>query len=96
MSIPTLTWDCGFRSVSDASVISQVLPLVITDVSFLDERGLLFGFYWGTQSCVNAVFTVTVSYLAAGLGWRSVATLRYCAQAFSSTTDNSQDGSTGS
>jgi hypothetical protein len=79
MYIPTLTWDHGFRSASDASIISQVLPLVITDVSFLDERGLLFGFYWGTQSCVNAVFTVTVSYLAAGLGWRSVATLRYFA-----------------
>ncbi|CZT17841.1 related to HOL1 protein [Ramularia collo-cygni] len=48
----------------------SVLPLVITDVSFLDERGLLFGFYWGTQSCVNAIFTITVSYLAADLGWR--------------------------
>jgi hypothetical protein len=48
----------------------QILPLIITDISFLDERGLLYGFYWGTQNCVNTVFTITVSYLAADLGWR--------------------------
>ena len=48
----------------------QILPLVITDISFLDERGTLFGFYWGSQNCVNAIFTITVSYLAADMGWR--------------------------
>jgi hypothetical protein len=31
---------------------------------------MLFGFYWGSQNCVNAIFTITVSYLAADLGWR--------------------------
>ncbi|KAL1583958.1 hypothetical protein WHR41_07439 [Cladosporium halotolerans] len=53
-----------------AGATESVLPLVITDISFIDERGLLFGFYWGAQSCVNAVFTITVSYLAQNLGWR--------------------------
>ncbi|GAB7331063.1 hypothetical protein MBLNU13_g02553t1 [Cladosporium sp. NU13] len=48
----------------------SILPLAITDISFLDERGLLYGFYWGTQNCINAVFTITVSYLAADMGWR--------------------------
>ena len=48
----------------------SVLPLIITDISFIDERGFWFACYWGTQNLVNALFTITVSYLAADLGWR--------------------------
>ncbi|KAI5358022.1 Putative major facilitator superfamily, MFS transporter superfamily [Septoria linicola] len=48
----------------------SVLPLIITDISFLDERGLWFGVYWGTQNLINAVFTISVSYLVADSSWR--------------------------
>jgi MFS family permease len=48
----------------------SVLPLVITDISFLDERGLLFACYWGMQNLINGVFTITVSFLVADMGWQ--------------------------
>lgn len=48
----------------------SVLPLIITDISFLDERGLWFGVYWGTQNLINAVFTISISYLVAASSWR--------------------------
>ncbi|RMY53197.1 hypothetical protein D0863_14026 [Hortaea werneckii] len=48
----------------------SVLPLIITDISFLNERGLLFGAYWGTQNLVNAIFTITVSFLVADTTWQ--------------------------
>nr|OQO21698.1 hypothetical protein B0A51_11547 [Rachicladosporium sp. CCFEE 5018] len=48
----------------------SVLPLIISDISFIDERGLLFGIYWGTQNLIGTVFTITVSYLVADRGWR--------------------------
>jgi hypothetical protein len=48
----------------------SVLPLIITDVSFVDERGKWFAWYWGAQGFVNAVFTISVSYLVAAAGWQ--------------------------
>ncbi|KAI7084341.1 MFS general substrate transporter [Hortaea werneckii] len=48
----------------------SVLPLIITDISFLNERGLLFGAYWGTQNLINAIFTITVSFLVADTTWQ--------------------------
>ncbi|KAI7541025.1 MFS general substrate transporter [Hortaea werneckii] len=48
----------------------SVLPLIITDISFLSERGLLFGAYWGTQNLINAIFTITVSFLVADTDWQ--------------------------
>jgi MFS family permease len=48
----------------------SVLPLIITDVSFVDERGKWFAWYWGSQSFVNAVFTISVSYLVAATSWQ--------------------------
>lgn len=49
---------------------SQVLPLVITDITFIDERGFFFGCYWGAQNLINTIFTITCSYLVADMGWR--------------------------
>ncbi|KAK5744816.1 hypothetical protein LTR17_001893 [Elasticomyces elasticus] len=48
----------------------SVLPLIITDMSFIDERGFWFGLYWGSQSVINAVFLISVSYLVAATNWR--------------------------
>ena len=48
----------------------SILPLIIADISFLNERGLLFGAYWGTQNLINAIFTITVSFLVADTNWQ--------------------------
>lgn len=48
----------------------SVLPLIISDISFIDERGLWFGVYWGSQNLINAVFTISSSYLVAATSWR--------------------------
>jgi MFS family permease len=53
-----------------AGTTESVLPLIITDMSFLDERGLWFGIYWGMQTVVNTVFTISSSYLVAATSWR--------------------------
>ncbi|KAK3661735.1 hypothetical protein LTR56_000226 [Elasticomyces elasticus] len=39
-------------------------------MSFIDERGFWFGLYWGSQSVINAVFLISVSYLVAATSWR--------------------------
>jgi hypothetical protein len=48
----------------------SVLPLIITDVSFVNERGKWFAWYWGSQNFVNTVFTVSASYLVAATSWQ--------------------------
>jgi len=53
-----------------AGATESLLPLIITDMSFIDERGLWFGIYWGTQNVINTVFIVSSSYLVAATSWR--------------------------
>ncbi|PSK59244.1 hypothetical protein B9Z65_3568 [Elsinoe australis] len=53
-----------------AGSTESVLPLIITDMSFLDERGFYFGIYWGTQNLINTVFLISTSYLVAATSWR--------------------------
>ncbi|KAK3671648.1 hypothetical protein LTR78_008381 [Recurvomyces mirabilis] len=48
----------------------SVLPLIISDISFLDERGLLFACYWGFQNFIGNIFTITVGFLVAETSWR--------------------------
>jgi hypothetical protein len=48
----------------------SVLPLIITDVSFIDERGKWFAWYWGSQNFVGAIFNVSISYLVAASSWQ--------------------------
>jgi len=35
-----------------AGSTESVLPLIITDMSFVDERGFYFGIYWGMQNLI--------------------------------------------
>lgn len=58
------------READANSSRSQVLPLIITDITFIDERGFFFGCYWGAQNLINTIFTITCSYLVADMGWR--------------------------
>jgi len=69
----------------------QVLPLIITDITFIDERGFFFGCYWGTQNLINTLFTITASYIVADLDWRSVEKLIIDNHTGA---DNTSDGST--
>jgi hypothetical protein len=48
----------------------SVLPLIITDVSFIDERGKWFAWYWGSQNFVGSIFNVSISYLVAASSWQ--------------------------
>ncbi|KXL49918.1 MAG: hypothetical protein FE78DRAFT_36757 [Acidomyces sp. 'richmondensis'] len=50
--------------------IESVLPLIISDMTFLDERGFFFSIYWGSQNTINAVFLISISYLVAATSWR--------------------------
>jgi MFS family permease len=47
-----------------------LLPLIISDITFLDERNFFFGLYWSTQNCINAALLISLSYLTAAAGWR--------------------------
>lgn len=48
----------------------SLLPLMITEVTFLHERGQIFGLYWTTQTIIGAVLNLASSYEVDALGWR--------------------------
>lgn len=47
-----------------------LLPLIISDVTFLNERNFYFGFYWATQNCAGSAILIALPYLIAADGWR--------------------------
>ncbi|EUC27515.1 hypothetical protein COCCADRAFT_41778 [Bipolaris zeicola 26-R-13] len=48
----------------------SLLPLILSDVTFLHERSFYFGLYWSVQNCVNAGLQISNSYLVAASLWR--------------------------
>ncbi|KAK6406703.1 hypothetical protein LTR81_018631 [Elasticomyces elasticus] len=48
----------------------SVLPLILTEITFLADRGRIMGLYWGSQNLLTAVLSIAASYEVAGLGWR--------------------------
>ncbi|KAJ5061977.1 major facilitator superfamily domain-containing protein [Bipolaris maydis] len=48
----------------------SLLPLMLTEVTFLHERGRIFGLYWMIQTISAGVFNISASYINADLGWR--------------------------
>ncbi|KAG5805379.1 hypothetical protein H9Q74_010989 [Fusarium xylarioides] len=48
----------------------SLLPLMLTEVTFLHERGRVFGLYWTVQNALSSTMGLTSSYEAAALGWR--------------------------
>ncbi|KAG5748826.1 hypothetical protein H9Q70_008505 [Fusarium xylarioides] len=48
----------------------SLLPLMLTEVTFLHERGRVFGLYWTIQNVLSSTMGLTSSYEAAALGWR--------------------------
>ncbi|KAH8901076.1 MFS general substrate transporter [Thozetella sp. PMI_491] len=48
----------------------SLLPLMLTEVTFLHQRGLIFGVYWMVQGSLSAVMLIVASYINDALGWR--------------------------
>ncbi|KAI1845751.1 hypothetical protein JX266_008116 [Neoarthrinium moseri] len=48
----------------------SLLPLIISDATFIDERSFYFGLYWSVQNSVNAGLQIGLSYLTAAGTWR--------------------------
>ncbi|KAK6425309.1 hypothetical protein LTR81_002337 [Elasticomyces elasticus] len=48
----------------------SLLPLIIADVSYLDERGFYFGLYWSSQNAISAGLLIAIPYLVAATSWR--------------------------
>jgi MFS family permease len=48
----------------------SLLPLMLTEVTFLHERGRIFGLYWTVQNIISSSLNLASSYEAAALGWR--------------------------
>ncbi|RFN42547.1 hypothetical protein FIE12Z_12785 [Fusarium flagelliforme] len=48
----------------------SVLPLMLTEVTFLHQRNRVFGLYWMTQTVFSGILNITCSYINAALGWR--------------------------
>lgn len=48
----------------------SLLPLMLTEVTFLHQRGKIFGLYWMTQNMIGSVINLSSSYINASLGWR--------------------------
>ncbi|KAF5598372.1 HOL1 [Fusarium pseudocircinatum] len=48
----------------------SLIPLMLTEVTFLHERGRIFGLYWTVQNVLSSTMGLTSSYEAAALGWR--------------------------
>ncbi|KAK5790809.1 hypothetical protein VI817_008096 [Penicillium citrinum] len=48
----------------------SLLPLMLAEVTFVHQRGLVYGVYWATQNVVTSALNLASSYEAAALGWR--------------------------
>lgn len=62
----------GARVLSDLATgaSESLLPLMLSEVTFLHERGKIMAVYWGVQNILTGVFTIVASYEVADLGWR--------------------------
>ncbi|KAJ9144564.1 hol1 protein (member of major facilitator superfamily) [Pleurostoma richardsiae] len=48
----------------------SLLPLMLTEVTFLHQRGQVFGLYWMVQSVFSGLLNLSSSYINSSLGWR--------------------------
>ncbi|OOG00249.1 hypothetical protein ASPCADRAFT_401292 [Aspergillus carbonarius ITEM 5010] len=48
----------------------SLLPLMLAEVTFIHQRGTIYGIYWATQNIVTSLLTLASSYEVAALGWR--------------------------
>ncbi|KAF9885049.1 hypothetical protein FE257_000780 [Aspergillus nanangensis] len=48
----------------------SLLPLILSEVTFLHQRPLIFAVYWGCQTCISSVLNIGITYVVAAAGWR--------------------------
>ncbi|RMZ71981.1 HOL1 (member of major facilitator superfamily) [Pyrenophora seminiperda CCB06] len=48
----------------------SLLPLMLTEMTFLHERGRVFGLYWMVQNALSSGVNLASSYINEDLGWR--------------------------
>ncbi|KAL4864925.1 hypothetical protein BDV12DRAFT_158274 [Aspergillus spectabilis] len=53
-----------------AGVTESVLPLVLAEVTFVHQHGMVYGLYWAAQSAITGCLNLAASYEVAALGWR--------------------------
>ncbi|KAJ5698060.1 hypothetical protein N7462_000065, partial [Penicillium macrosclerotiorum] len=68
------TWEqhLGLRCLQGLATgaTESLLPLMLSEVTFVHQRGLVYGVYWATQNVVTSCLNLASSYEAAALGWR--------------------------
>ncbi|KAL4981887.1 major facilitator superfamily domain-containing protein [Aspergillus falconensis] len=68
------TWEqhLGLRILQGlaAGVTESVLPLVLAEVTFVHQHGMVYGMYWAAQSAITGCLNLAASYEVAALGWR--------------------------
>ncbi|KAL4883530.1 major facilitator superfamily domain-containing protein [Aspergillus karnatakaensis] len=53
-----------------AGVTESVLPLALSEVTFIHQHGMVYGLYWAAQSAITGCLNLAASYEVAALGWR--------------------------
>ncbi|KAL4912254.1 major facilitator superfamily domain-containing protein [Aspergillus aurantiobrunneus] len=53
-----------------AGVTESVLPLMLAEVTFVHQHGMIYGMYWAAQSSITGCLNLAASYEVAALGWR--------------------------
>ncbi|EUC43019.1 hypothetical protein COCMIDRAFT_7490 [Bipolaris oryzae ATCC 44560] len=48
----------------------SLLPLMLTEITFLHERGRIFGLYWMVQNALSSSINLASTYLNEEMGWR--------------------------
>ncbi|EUC31254.1 hypothetical protein COCCADRAFT_27983 [Bipolaris zeicola 26-R-13] len=48
----------------------SLLPLMLTEITFLHERGRIFGLYWTVQNALSSSINLASTYLNEDMGWR--------------------------
>ncbi|KXJ92550.1 major facilitator superfamily domain-containing protein [Microdochium bolleyi] len=48
----------------------SILPLMLTELTYLHQRNRVFGLYWMTQTVFSGVLNIVSSYINASLGWQ--------------------------
>lgn len=53
-----------------AGATESLLPLILTDITFLHQRATVFGCYWAIQTGFGAILSLASSYEAVNLSWQ--------------------------
>lgn len=53
-----------------AGISESLLPLIITEISFVHERSKIFAIYWASQNVFSSALNLAGSYQVASMGWR--------------------------